>query len=140
MVQRFCPSPDDMLGMRGYDDGDYVDYDDYAALEQLYNQAISDVVNKHSRVVELEQRCEELEASQQTICSGVEGGIYKVHSDKVYSTMKREIDKLEAENAELRKRVSLLDNLYLVYKRGDDAILRQTYEELIKMKYDITQT
>jgi hypothetical protein len=34
MVQRYEPSDLEIIGMRRDDDGDYVDYSDYAALEQ----------------------------------------------------------------------------------------------------------
>jgi len=64
---------------------------------------ISYAIKVASQKDALEQRCKELEESQQKNCSGVEGGIYEVHSDKVYSTMKQEIDKLKTENAELER-------------------------------------
>ena len=109
MVQRYRPDELEMIGMHPESDGDYVDYEDYAALEQRVKELAAEIAEPSIKELDVIYRIRKAigdngKMMQDELVSHIEGlvGRVKELTNQLRDATKM-IDELTAENAELKK-------------------------------------
>lgn len=156
MVQRYKPDELEMIGMHPESDGDYVDYEDYTALEREMDELQAKVIEQDDKLCKAEKRLEvachvkaddkvgfdfavldkidSLERERDKVRNIVKFLEERLrHYYKVMEKRYNRIEDLESENALLRKRLEPIEAAHREYEEYPSSAIvkRDAYDKAI---------